>query len=171
MKNQIMLVEYVSLWDDGVEIETTAKYNPVTGLVYDIETTDEDIEDLDILEREFVRLDDGSELDVVEESGKYKVIDFAEILKNLNGSNEPFVEGEQYPALEEVIIDYADNYDVCLNELDIEVLSSKMDVDEDGYPYIDNSIRIPKYKCEVLVSAYHHSGWDFYIEDFSIIEN
>lgn len=82
MEKQIVEVEYVTLWDDGVEVVTSAMYNIETGLVYDIETTDEGIEDLDILEREFIRLDDGTELDVCEESGKYKVINFAEIVNN-----------------------------------------------------------------------------------------
>ena len=169
MEKQIVEVEYVTLWDDGVEVVTSAMYNIETGLVYDIETTDEGIEDLDILEREFIRLDDGTELDVCEESGKYKVINFAEILKNLIALEEPFVEEEEYPDFEEALIDYADEYDVCLNESDVEVLSSKMDVDGDGYPYIENNIRISKYKCEVLISAYHHSGWDFYVEDFKFL--
>lgn len=169
MEKQIVEVEYVTLWDDGVEVVTSAMYNMETGLVYDIETTDEGIEDLDILEREFIRLDDGTELDVCEESGKYKVINFVEILKNLIALEEPFVEEEEYPDFEEALIDYADEYDVCLNESDVEVLSSKMDVDGDGYPYIENNIRISKYKCEVLISAYHHSGWDFYVEDIKFL--
>lgn len=169
MEKQIVEVEYVTLWDDGVEVVTSAMYNIETGLVYDIETTDEGIEDLDILEREFIRLDDGTELDVCEESGKYKVINFVEILKNLIALEEPFVEEEEYPDFEEALIDYADEYDVCLNESDVEVLSSKMDVDGDGYPYIENNIRISKYKCEVLISAYHHSGWDFYVEDIKFL--
>lgn len=169
MEKQIVEVEYVTLWDDGVEVVTSAMYNMETGLVYDIETTDEGVEDLDILEREFIRLDDNTELDVSEESGKYKVIDFAKILKSLISSEVPFVEEEEYPDFEEALIDYADEYDVCLNESDVEVLSSKMDVDGDGYPYIENNIRISKYKCEVLISAYHHSGWDFYVEDIKFL--
>lgn len=48
MEKQIVEVEYVTLWDDGVEVVTSAMYNIETGLVYDIETTDEGIEDLDI---------------------------------------------------------------------------------------------------------------------------
>ena len=169
MEKQIVEVEYVTLWDDGVEIVTSAMYDVKTGLVYDIETTGEGIEDLDILEREFIRLEDGTELDVCEESGKYKVVNFAEILKNLMDSDEPFIEGEEYPDFEEVLIDYADEYDVHLDELDIEILSNKMDIDGDGYPYVENTIRISKYKCEVLISAYHHSGWDFYVEGFKFL--
>ena len=51
----------------------------------------------------------------------------------------------------------------------IDLISDKMDIDGDGYPYVENTIRISKYKCEVLISAYHHSGWDFYVEDIKFL--
>lgn len=63
-----MLVNYVSVWDGGTEISTTANYNQQTGLVDNIMTTDEDVEDLDILDREYIQTDDFSE--------KIRVLDF-----------------------------------------------------------------------------------------------
>lgn len=171
MKNQIMLVEYVSLWDDGVEIETTAKYNPVTGLVYDIETTDEDIEDLDILEAEFIRFNDGTELSVSEVNGEYKVIDFANILKSLVSKEEPFLMNQDFPELKESIINIAEENGVRLNFKDFKTEESFMSVDADGYPYIEEFLLLSKYNCKFIVTACHHSKWDYYIEYFSTIEN
>lgn len=45
---------YVSVWDGGTEIETSCEFNPETKEVKNIESTDEDIEDLDILDEEYI---------------------------------------------------------------------------------------------------------------------
>jgi hypothetical protein len=50
---------FVSVWDDGNEIRTSATYNPKTGSV-DAKTTD-DVQDLDHLDREFIVLNEGTD--------------------------------------------------------------------------------------------------------------
>ena len=62
--DSIIDVDYVSVWDGGTGVETKAKYNTETGLVFDIETTDNNIENLTALYGEYIRLPNGDELSV-----------------------------------------------------------------------------------------------------------
>jgi hypothetical protein len=57
-----MKATYVSVWDGCIEITTSCNFNPETKNITDIEMVDGD--GLDILEREFIRLPDGTEIDV-----------------------------------------------------------------------------------------------------------
>lgn len=170
MKNNIMEVTFVSVWDEGVGVETSAKYNSETGVVFDIEVTGEGIEELETLELEYIRLSDGTELSVSNESGEYRAIDFSEMLKEAMSDVEPFCAEKDYPLFDEALIDFANDKDVVLSESDLFIISTSMDIDEDGYPYIDNTIQIPKYKSEIVISAYHHNKWDFYIKGFRVID-
>ena len=62
----IMWVTFVSSWDDGyADIETEAKYDSEKNVVYDIKVADTSHMHLDILDREYIILPDGSEKDVV----------------------------------------------------------------------------------------------------------
>lgn len=67
---EILDVDYVSEWDDGFEIVTEAKFNTKTQEVFDIESTDNLIDDdgdeVQNLNREFIRIDDSIELEVKE---------------------------------------------------------------------------------------------------------
>ena len=47
-----MIATYVSVWDDGVEVRTKCQYDPLTTLVWDIESSD--VQGLDILEDEYI---------------------------------------------------------------------------------------------------------------------
>ena len=170
MKNKIVEVEYVSLWNNGIEVVTTAKYDSESGVVYDIETTDENLEELDTLEREFIRFENGVELNVSNGLKGCRVIDFAEILEDICGSEQAFVEGEQYVAFDEVLINFADDHGVNLIETDIEVLFTSMGIDADGYPFVKKDIEITKYGCRVVIIACHHWGWDFYVEEFKLLK-
>lgn len=67
---ELVPVRYITIWDGGREIKTFAKYEPATGLVHDITSSDAD--DLDILEDEYIQLPDGQELRVLEEDGNYR---------------------------------------------------------------------------------------------------
>lgn len=58
----IVNATYVSVWDNGYEVATSCKFNKVTHEVTDIETSDK-VEDFNTLNREFIRLDDGAEID------------------------------------------------------------------------------------------------------------
>ena len=66
--------EYVSLWDGCYEIVTACQVDVVTGVCYPEMSTLEEAEEVEILEREFIRLADGSEFEVVED-GEYVVED------------------------------------------------------------------------------------------------
>lgn len=55
---------YVSVWDGGTEIRTACIYDPISKVISEIETTDEEIEDLDVLDREYIELPDGTEIAV-----------------------------------------------------------------------------------------------------------
>ena len=61
-KTKIMKAIYVSVWDGGVEVRTSCYFNVENRLVTDIESSD--VDGLDILEREYVELEDGTEITV-----------------------------------------------------------------------------------------------------------
>jgi hypothetical protein len=63
-------VIYTSVWDGGIEVCSTAEYNPETREVTCIETVDPEFE-VDILEREYITLPDGTEMDRFEECEDY----------------------------------------------------------------------------------------------------
>lgn len=62
-------VTYVSVWD-GVEVLTTALYNPSTGVVSDISAVDI-CDSYNACEKEFIRFEDGTEVAVIEKDGQY----------------------------------------------------------------------------------------------------
>ena len=53
---------YVSVWDGGYSVETACKVNRQTGEVFDIEVSEVDADGLDVLEEEYVRFADGTEV-------------------------------------------------------------------------------------------------------------
>jgi len=58
-------VTYISVWDGGTEICSSAKFDTETKLVFDIETVDgvdDDGEEVDILDTECIEFEDGSRL-------------------------------------------------------------------------------------------------------------
>lgn len=58
---EIVDATYVSVWDGGTEISTSCKYNKTTGDVTEIDSAD--VDGLDILDREYVLLSDGEEIE------------------------------------------------------------------------------------------------------------
>lgn len=58
-----LVATYVSVWDGGTEISTPCFFDTEKNLAFDIESTDENIEDLDILDREYIELQDGTQID------------------------------------------------------------------------------------------------------------
>lgn len=72
--NNVENVLYVSVWDGGLKIETKAKYNKDTKEVYDIQASDIDGDELEVLESEFIRLSNGNELEIeLQEKGYFVV--------------------------------------------------------------------------------------------------
>jgi hypothetical protein len=55
-----MTATFVSVWDDRREIRTMCNFNPENRKVSDIQATEEDIEDLEVLIEEYVELPGGS---------------------------------------------------------------------------------------------------------------
>ena len=55
---------YTSVWDGNEEIETVADYDPATGKVFNIESVE--APNVDILEREYISILNGTELDVLD---------------------------------------------------------------------------------------------------------
>lgn len=52
---------FVSVWDGGQEIVTPCQFNTESGEVFNIEMVETDV---DILEREFIRFEDGKEIEI-----------------------------------------------------------------------------------------------------------
>ena len=52
---------YVSVWDGGIEVRTKCKYDTVIFDVTDIESAD--VDGLDVLEREYLILPNGTEIE------------------------------------------------------------------------------------------------------------
>jgi hypothetical protein len=61
---------YVSSWDGGTEIESSCMFDTETNEVTDIESVDVDHMDLNVCEREYIVLPDGTELDVEQDGLK-----------------------------------------------------------------------------------------------------
>lgn len=73
--NEVLEVIFVSVWDGGYEIETSAKYNTLTRTVYDIEVAagiDEDEDEVQVLDEEYILLPNGEKLNVSEYNGEYR---------------------------------------------------------------------------------------------------
>lgn len=69
-----LFVQFVSVWDKGFEVETNARYNPTTRIVYDIqsaEAIDDEGDELEVLDSEFIRLPEEVELTVEEHGSDY----------------------------------------------------------------------------------------------------
>lgn len=74
--NNIINVTYVSVWDGGVKIESEAKYDTKNNIVFDIEVVEVGNLDLEVLNREYIELDDGTELEVeLGDDNKYRVFE------------------------------------------------------------------------------------------------
>lgn len=72
--NNIVNVTYVSVWDGGVKIESGAKYDTTNNIVFDIEVVEVGNLDLEVLDREYIKLEDGTELEVeLGDNNKYRV--------------------------------------------------------------------------------------------------
>ena len=56
---------FISVWDGGFHIETPCKVNTTTGEIFDIEIINADV---DILEYESVRLDNGKEYEITDKA-------------------------------------------------------------------------------------------------------
>ena len=74
MSNKMIDVDYVSVWDGCYEIVTACQVDTVTGVCYPEMSTVAEAEEVEMLEREFIRLADGSEFEVFED-GEYVVED------------------------------------------------------------------------------------------------
>ena len=61
----IYIAEFISVWDDGLHIETPCKVNTETGEIFDIEMVNPDV---DILEKEMIRFDNGDEYEITDHS-------------------------------------------------------------------------------------------------------
>jgi len=72
-RTRIVDATYVSVWDDGICVETGCKVNPHTGEIFDIEVSTNYTEELAILEKEFVKFPNGREIESIisERTGKY----------------------------------------------------------------------------------------------------
>ena len=61
MKEKIVPCTFVSVWDGGYEVESSAMFNVDTGIVSDIQTAnlpESVLNGLDVLEREYIRVGD-----------------------------------------------------------------------------------------------------------------
>lgn len=50
-------VTFVSVWDGGIAIASSAKYDPKRKVVFDVQIVDVDEYDLEVLERQYVLID------------------------------------------------------------------------------------------------------------------
>lgn len=69
-----MKATYVSVWDGGNEVRTSCEYDPQKNLVFNIESTD-DVEDLDILDEEYIELSTGDVIKTFKTEDDRNVVD------------------------------------------------------------------------------------------------
>lgn len=72
-KNEVD-VRLISVWSEGLQVETSAKYNKDSNIVYDIKLANYNTDGLGILESQYIRLKDGTRLDVqLDNEDNYRV--------------------------------------------------------------------------------------------------
>lgn len=75
MKENEMDVRLISIWSEGLQVETSAKYNTDNNTVYDLKLSNYNTDGLGILERQYIRLKDKTELEVcLDKENSYKVL-------------------------------------------------------------------------------------------------
>lgn len=75
MKEKDVDVRLVTIWSEGLKVETSAKYNTDSNTVYDLKLANYNTDGLGDLERQYIRLKDKTELEVyLDEENNYKVI-------------------------------------------------------------------------------------------------
>ena len=70
LEGNILPVPYISVWDGGVEVESSAMVNIRTGEVTDVVTAD--VHGLDICEREYIVMN-GEQVDVYQDERGYEL--------------------------------------------------------------------------------------------------
>ena len=68
-----MEAKYKTVWDGGVEIVTNCEYDPQTGAIMFTEVSDDGVEGLNCLDREYIELPDGEEIEVCRNCHEYTV--------------------------------------------------------------------------------------------------
>lgn len=72
-KNEVD-VRLISVWSEGLQVETSAKYNKDSNIVYDIKLANYNTDGLGILESQYIRLKNGTRLDVqLDNENNYRV--------------------------------------------------------------------------------------------------
>ena len=56
--NEVRVAHFCSVWDDGIKVETECKVNIKTREVFDIEISDIDADLLEVLDEEYIIIDD-----------------------------------------------------------------------------------------------------------------
>lgn len=79
--SKIVDITYVSVWDCGTEIETKGKYDEEKNIVFDVEVAEVDDYDLDICEKEYIILPDGSEKKIVKEDDEDELEEYKKELE------------------------------------------------------------------------------------------
>lgn len=75
MKEKEIDVRLISVWSEGLQVETSAKYNTGSSMVYDLKLSNYNTDGLGVLERQYIRLEDKTELEVcLDEENNYKVL-------------------------------------------------------------------------------------------------
>ena len=72
MKQQVVDVTYVSVWDGGYEIRSKAKYDTATKKVSDIEVVEGSGDTVEHLDEEYIEMPDGSRKEVFDMGTHYE---------------------------------------------------------------------------------------------------
>lgn len=100
--------------------------------------------------------------------------DIKEVLNQLlkfNHSDDAFICDLKIPCFEDALRNYLDEFNISLDKNEITVDEGPIDIDDDGYPFIDANIEIKKLKISFRCRAYHHNYWDFYIDNLIYKKN
>lgn len=100
--------------------------------------------------------------------------DIKELLSELlkfNHSDDAFIYDLQSPCFKNALKNYLDDFNISLDYDEISVTENPIDIDDDGYPFIDSNIEIKKLNIIFSCRAYHHNYWDFYIENLFYQKN
>lgn len=79
-------------------------------------------------------------------------------------SQYPYLEEDFLDAFNEFILAHVDGIQITKENLIIKE-NDTFEVDSDGFPYLKSSIEIKDIDLTINFVIYHHTDWDFYLDN------
>lgn len=91
------------------------------------------------------------------------------VIKESTGDKE--IATYKYPNSVEQLMNFLSEKGYDFKENDFLLTNENYGVDADGYPYIKHLIMLMPVCLEINMTVYHHTKWDFYLDDVADFRN